>query len=55
MQDIIQQVRAVNGADLYYVALFSALALPDICAALEAADGQASKAKYVAWFDFGYE
>ncbi|QVL42619.1 MAG: hypothetical protein KFB92_14375 [Alcanivorax sp.] len=51
MQDIIQQVRAVNGADLYYVSLFSALALPDICAALEAADGQASKAKYVAWFD----
>ncbi len=51
MQDVIQQVRDANGQGLYYVALFSALALPDICAALESADGQASKNKYVAWFD----
>lgn len=51
MDDLIQQVRAVNKASIYYVALFSALALPDICAALESADGQASKAKFIAWFD----
>jgi hypothetical protein len=51
MQDIIQQVRTVNKAGVYYVALFSALALPDICAALESANGEASKAKFIAWFD----
>ena len=51
MQDVIQQIRAANGAGLYYVALFSALALPDICAALESANGQASKDKFIAWFD----
>ena len=51
MQDIIQQIRAANKVGLYYVALFSALAVPDICAALESADGQASKDKFVAWFN----
>lgn len=51
MQDIIQQIRAANRAGLYYVALFSALAIPDICAALESVDGQASKDKFIAWFN----
>lgn len=51
VQDIIQQVRAANGAGMYYVSLFSALALPDICAALESPNGEASKAKFIAWFD----
>ena len=51
MQDVIQQIRNANRGGLYYVALFSALALPDICAALESNDGQASKDKFIAWFD----
>ena len=51
MQDIIQQIRAANQVGLYYAALFSALAVPDICAALESADGKASKDKFVAWFN----
>ena len=51
MQDIIQQVRDANRSGFYYVALFSALALPDICAALESADGEASKGKFIAWFN----
>jgi hypothetical protein len=51
MQDIIEQIRTANNHGLYYVALFSALALPDICAALESADGEAKKAKFIAWFD----
>jgi hypothetical protein len=51
MKDIIEQVRLANRAGIYYVALFSALALPDICAALESTDGQASKSKFIAWFD----
>lgn len=51
MQDIIQQVRAANKAGLYYVSLFSALALPDICAALESENGEASKTKFIVWFE----
>ena len=51
MQDMIRQIRSASGAGLYYVGLLSALALPDICSALESADGQASKQKYVAWFN----
>lgn len=44
MQDIIQQIRNANHMGTYYVALFSALTLPDICAALESENGEASKA-----------
>jgi len=51
MQDVIEQIRASNAASLYYVSLISALALPDICAALESDNGQASKEKYVSWIN----
>jgi hypothetical protein len=51
MQDLVQQIRAANAAGLYYVALFSSLALPDICGALESLDGLAKRARYVDWFD----
>lgn len=51
MRDLIHQVRAANESALYYVALISSLALPDICAALETNDGHASGANYMAWFD----
>jgi hypothetical protein len=51
MRDILAQTRAANAAGLYYVALFSALALPDICAALESRDGETNGSLYRAWFD----
>src|SRR3989304_6733920 len=51
MKDILEQIRGASDRGLYYVALFSALAIPDICGALESADGQGSGAKYVGWFD----
>jgi hypothetical protein len=51
MQDLIQQIRAANAAGLYYVALFSALALPDICGSLESQDGVATGARYSDWFN----
>jgi hypothetical protein len=51
MQDILAQIEAANAAGLYYVALFTALAIPDICAALETADGQAKGYRYIRWFD----
>lgn len=51
MYDLIKQIRSASEARLYYVALFSALTLPDICGALESNDGQASKRKFIDWFD----
>ena len=51
MNDLLQQTRSAIACQLYYLALNSALALPDICGALEAPDGQATRARYAAWFD----
>lgn len=51
MRDLLAQIRAANSAGLYYVSLFSALALPDICGALDAPDGLANGSRYKAWFD----
>ena len=50
MEEMIRQIRAASAvADLYFLALFGALALPDICGALVSSDGRASKSKYTAW------
>jgi hypothetical protein len=49
MDELIRQIRAASEAGLYYLALFGALALPDICGALESDDGRASGSKYKAW------
>jgi hypothetical protein len=38
-------------ADLYYIALISALAVPDIAGALNAEDGEASGKKYADWYN----
>lgn len=51
MRDVLDQIRTANKAGLYYVALFSALAIPDICGALESEDGKASGSNYKTWFD----
>lgn len=54
MRDVLNQMKSANGAGLYYVALFSALAIPDICGALESQDGTANGQRYRAWFDPGF-
>lgn len=51
MNDLVNQIRQANDTGLYYVALMTALALPDICSALEASDGLANGTRYAAWFD----
>ncbi len=51
MDDILDQIRRASSAQLYYVALFTALALPDICGALESDDGHANKKRYIDWCD----
>jgi hypothetical protein len=51
MEDFLSQIQAALAARLYYVGLFAALGLPDICAALESPTGEASGTGYRAWFD----
>jgi len=51
MRDLLGQVEAGLQANLYYLSIFAALSIPDICAALSSPDGQTSGAKYADWFD----
>jgi hypothetical protein len=51
MRELLRQIEAALEANLYYLALFVSLALPDICGAIDSSDGTASGAKYAAWFD----
>jgi len=51
MRDLLEQIDKALEANLYYVALFVSLAIPDICGAIGSPDGKATKPKYVNWFD----
>lgn len=51
MKELFDQVKVAADHGLYYLALFAALTIPDICAALEAPDGEAHGHLYEAWFD----
>lgn len=46
---LLAQVRTASEAGLYYLALFGALTLPDICGALDSENGQSSGSKYKDW------
>jgi len=49
MDELIAQIRLAATAGLYYLALFGALSLPDICGALNSKEGTASASKYKDW------
>ncbi len=51
MEVLFDQIEDASRHKLYFVALMSALSVPDICASLESKDGRASGTKYAAWFD----
>ncbi len=51
MRDLINQARAAADSRAYYLSLFAALTLPDICGAMSSADGRAERSRYIAWFD----
>jgi hypothetical protein len=51
LRDFLDQIRTACSSGLYYVALSSALSIPEICGALESASGEADGKKYAAWFD----
>lgn len=51
IREFFDQVLRAADAGLYYLALFGALSIPDICASMEAADGRTNASRYAAWFD----
>ena len=51
MDIILKDIEKAISAKCYYVAVHMALALPDICAALEAPNGETSGKKYRAWYN----
>lgn len=51
MHDLIEQINKAMDSNLYYLALYTALTLPDICAALESNNGKATGDKYKDWFN----
>lgn len=51
MESILQDIEKALDYGLYYIALQSTLALPDICAALESPTGDTSGSQYIDWYD----
>jgi hypothetical protein len=51
MRTLIEQAREAADSRAYYLSLFAALALPDICAAMSSGDGRTNHKRYAAWFD----
>ncbi len=51
MQELLEQIKKGLDEDLYYLSLFSVLALPDLCGAMDSNDGRASEKKFIKWFD----
>lgn len=51
MDVITDEIERALSAGLYYLAIVVALGLPDVCAALESDDGEATKQKYRTWCD----
>jgi hypothetical protein len=51
MDDFFRQVETAAHQGVYFLALFGALVIPDLCSALEAPDGRATGPRYKTWFD----
>lgn len=51
MNNFFSQIKNALDADLYHLALFGALAVPDICGAISSEDGKATGQKYKNWFN----
>ena len=51
MKDFLAQIEKGLDENLYFLSLFSALAIPDLCGAMGSKNGLATKEKYTAWFD----
>src|ERR1700722_11103901 len=50
VEALLQEIEKAIKAELFYLALLLTLTLPDICAALERADGRTSGPLYKKWY-----
>lgn len=50
MDALLNQIETALQANLFYLSLFSALSIPDICGALNAPDGRATGSRYRDWY-----
>lgn len=50
LENLLRDIEAALQAHLFFLALVSALALPDMCAALESPDGRTSARQYQSWY-----
>lgn len=51
MEELLSEVEKASQSGFAYVALFTALTLPDICGSMESENGRATGERYKAWFD----
>jgi hypothetical protein len=51
MDTILQEISRAMQSKSYYMGLMLALAIPDICAALESEDGRSRREQYKDWFN----
>lgn len=51
MRELFDQVEAAAKSRFWYLALFGAMAIPDVCGAMSAPDGQANSTRFIHWFD----
>lgn len=51
MDDFLDQISSGIKINLYYLALFASLSIPDICGALGSKNGKADRNKYIKWFN----
>ena len=51
MRVLLDQLERSLDLEVYYLSLFTALTIPDIAGALDAANGRAKEEKYIRWYD----
>ena len=51
MRSLLEQIERSLDQNLYYLALFAVLSLPDICGAVGSDNGEAERSKYIRWFN----
>lgn len=51
MRDFLEQIKKGLNENLYFISLFSTLAIPDLCGAMGSENGEARPKKYKDWFD----
>jgi len=51
LRDFLNQIKQALNGNLYYVALWGCLTIPDICGAIDSSNGRATPQKYATWYN----